>query len=129
MATRVVRRLVTSVDVDDGQTTVSLSALHEAELDDGSRVLLLDDRGWSTSAAWHMLSLADIRETARMVVGPDEPFGDRTHEDMATGHWTTLRETVRRRGVAVDASELRNLPHDVVLSPRLIARLGGRPTG
>ena len=77
-------RLVTSLDANepcchDRQTSVS--ARHEADLDDGRRVLLLDDRGCSVSALsdiWAMTSVEDIVLTARTVVGPDEPFGGRT---------------------------------------------------
>jgi hypothetical protein len=48
-----VARLVTFVDVDDraGEARrMSVSARHEAALADGRRVLLLDDRGWSSTA-------------------------------------------------------------------------------
>ena len=43
---------------------------------------------------------------------------------METGHWNTLAANLRAQGVVVDARELRQLPHDVVLSDRLLARLG-----
>ena len=119
-------RLVTFVDVDDpGADTVSVSARHEVELADGSRVPLLDDRGWATTGHWTTTSTVDIEETARVVVGPDEPFGDRTHEDMAADHWASLRQAARRQGVDVDAAELSRLPHDVVLSERVLARVDG----
>lgn len=42
-------RLVTLADVDARR--VSVSARHEAVLEDGRRVLLLDDRGWSQTLA------------------------------------------------------------------------------
>ena len=49
-----------------------MSARHEAELVDGRRVLLLDDRGWSSSGnvsdIWALTSVEDIEKTARMVV-------------------------------------------------------------
>jgi len=47
-----VTRLVTFVDVDDNVADarqMSVSARHEAVLVNGRRVLLLDDRGWSSS--------------------------------------------------------------------------------
>jgi hypothetical protein len=59
-----------------------------------------------------------------MVVGPDAPPADRSEEDMEILHWTSLQEIAQRQGVAVDAAELRRLPHDVVLSQRLLARIG-----
>lgn len=121
------RRLVTFADVDDDAVTsgqVSVSARHEAELADGTRVLLLDDRGWGSSASWVDISADEIRETTRMVVGPDEPSDDHSHEDMAAGHWAALRDILRRHGIVVDATELRRLPHDILLSERLRAHLG-----
>jgi hypothetical protein len=123
-------RLVTFVEVDDRTDidTVSVSARHELELADGSRVLLLADRGWAESGPpniWAYTSVDDIVNTARVVVGPDEPFGDRTHEDMEGDHWDSLQQTARGQGVMIgDVGELRRLPHDVVLGPRLRVRLG-----
>ena len=65
---------------------MSVSARHEAVLVNG-RCVLLDDRGWSLSGGtfdiWAVTSVEDIVDTARVVVGPDEPFGSRSHEDMA----------------------------------------------
>lgn len=114
--------------------SMSVSARHEAVLDDGSRVLLLDDRGWTgslrgadadTMDAWTRETEDEIAFTARTVVGPDEPFGDRSYEDMATDHWDALAGTLRAHGIAADGHDLRRLPHDVVLSERLRARLNG----
>jgi hypothetical protein len=68
-------------------------------------------------------------DTARVVVGPDEPFAGHSHGDMAAGHWAHLAGVLRRQGVAVDAVELERLPHDVVLSERLLARLSPDPGG
>ncbi|OZM73253.1 hypothetical protein CFN78_10335 [Amycolatopsis antarctica] len=119
-----VRRLVTLADVDGpDDAVVSVSALHEAELDDGSRVLLLDDRGWGSSGRWADSSAERVREFTRTVVGPDEPPPGRSRADMAALHWDTLRRTMLRAGIVVDAAELARLPHDVLLSPRLLARL------
>jgi hypothetical protein len=146
-----VARLVTFVDVDDGAgdaRQMSVSARHDAVLTDGRRVLLLADRGWSSlsslSAAWKgdvsdldswredqpdiwaTTSIEDIEETARAVVGPDEPFDGRSQEDVEAGHWTYLSEVLRQHGVVVDPLDLKRLPHEVVLSKRLLARVGGR---
>jgi hypothetical protein len=110
-----------------GVRQMSVSARHEALLVDGRRVLLLDDRGWSSSGnvpdIWAVTSVEDIEETARFVVGPDEPFAGRSQEDMEAAHWAFLSEVLRRQGVVVDARELKRLPHDVVLSERLLARV------
>jgi hypothetical protein len=131
---RRVVRLETLADMrhTGDRRSMSVSARHEAVLDDGTRVLLLDDRGWTgslrgpgadTMDAWALQTEDEIAKTARDVVGPDEPYGDRSSEDMAAGHWDTLAGTLRAQGVIVDAADLRRLPHDVVLSDRLRARL------
>jgi hypothetical protein len=136
MAARVVR-LVTLADVGDDADArrVSVSARHEAVLDDGRHVLLLDDRGWSERLGgaggseaylWALLSERDVAETARAVVGPDEPFGGRSQAEMESDHWNTLAETLHAHGVVVEAGELTQLPHDVVLSRPLLARLARR---
>jgi hypothetical protein len=128
-----VTRLVTVVDVDDNAADarqMSVSARHEAVLANGHRVLLLDDRGWSSSGPpniWATTSVEDIVDTARVVVGPDEPFGGRSYGDMETDHWADLSEVLRRQGIVADALELKRLPHDVVLSERLLARIGHDP--
>jgi hypothetical protein len=131
-------RLVTLADVaaDAGAGRISVSARHEAVLDDGRRVPLLDGRGWSETLhgpgaedvadIWASSSEQEIAETARVVVGPDEPFDGRSQDDMESGHWNALAERLRAHGVVVDAGELKRLPHDVVLSERLLARLAQR---
>jgi hypothetical protein len=126
-----VARLVTVVDIRDDDADarrLSVSARHEAELVDGRRLLLLD-RGWSSSGGnvldiWAATSVEDVEKTARFVVGPDEPFEGRSQAEMEADHWAFLSETLRLQGVAVDAQELKRLPHDVVLSERLLARVG-----
>jgi hypothetical protein len=136
-----VERLVTTVDVTDravDAATMSVSALHEAALADGSRVVLLEGRGWTSSLMqmradgdvprdapdiWASTSLEEIEASARTVVGPDEPFGGGTREEAEAGHWAFLAGVLRRHGVVVDPQEFRRLPHDVVLSDRLLARL------
>jgi hypothetical protein len=63
------------------------------------------------------------------VVGPDEPFNGSSQEDAAQGHWAYLSDVLGQHGVVVDALDLRRLPHDVVLSDRLLARVGRPATG
>ena len=125
-----VARLVTLVDIEDddpGASRTSASACHEALLVDGRRVLPRDDRGWSSSGnvpdIWAVPSVEDIERTARAVVGPDEPLGGRSQEDMEAAHWAYLSEVLRWQGVVAEARELKRLPH-VVLSKRLLARVG-----
>lgn len=130
MTVSVVTRLVTYTDLDVGATSarqLSVSARLEAVLADGRSVVLLDDRGWSSSGPTDILGLnqaQDIEETARTVVGPDEPFDGMTHEQMAAGHWGYLAGVLGQYGVDVPAHELERLPHDVVLSERLRAWIG-----
>ena len=90
-------------------------------------MLLLDDRGWSESGPpdiWTRTSIEQVRYTAQVVVGPDEPFGGLSPEDMEAGHWAHLSDVLRRQAVVAAPSELSRLPHDVVLSEELLARLG-----
>ena len=136
-----VTRLLTHVDLvdehDEGPDArrLDVSARLEAVLADGRRVVLLDDRGWSALGhidwdhrptpeerareegrirIWAGQTAEDMAETARAVVGPDEP-GD--------GHWGALADDLRGHGVEIDAAGLESLPHDVELSERVLARL------
>ncbi|GAA2339548.1 hypothetical protein GCM10009854_14940 [Saccharopolyspora halophila] len=119
-----VTRLVTFVEVDgERRETISVSARLELELTSGARVVLLNDRGWSGSGGWTSTSATCVRETARAVVGPDEPLDGVSYEHEAAAHWDSLEQIARDRGVAADATELRRLPHDVVLSAEVLARI------
>lgn len=105
---------------------MSLSALHLAELDDARRVTLLADRGWTESGPgdiWDQTSIAEIAAQARVVVGPDEPYGSYSAQDMATGHWEHLVVVLERQSVHATARELAHLPHAVELTERLRRRL------
>lgn len=140
-----VARLVTFADIRDGgddPRVMSVSVRHEAVLAGGRRLVLLEDRGWSSmlriaradgtrdvdaladtvADGWSGAFVADIEATARVVVGPDEPFDGHSQADMEEDHWSALAAVLRTQGVVVDARELRTLPHDVVLSDRLAAR-------
>jgi len=128
-----VTRLVTHVelreDLSDARQ-ISIAARHEAVLEDGRRLLLLGDRGWTESVhgvsdIWPVTSVEEIEADARVVVGPDEPFDGRSQADMEADHWAYLAELLRQLGVAVEPAELRELPHDVVLGERLLARIQG----
>ncbi len=127
-----VTRLVTFVDVDNAadDRQISVSARHEAVLEDGRHVLILGDRGWSASGPpdiWATTSVEDIVDTTRTVVGPDEPFDEHSHEDMEADHWAQLAEVLRQQGIVADPLDLKRLPHDTVLSKRLLARVGHDP--
>lgn len=112
-------RLVTYVDIDGTRywpENICVSARHELELDDGRRVLLLDDRGWGGTAKWNEMSVNEVRETSRMVVGPDEPPEGSSRERMESMHWASLQQIAQDQGVSIVAADLRRLRHDVVLS-------------
>lgn len=136
-----IARLVTFVDIAAvGDSQLSLSARLDALLADGRRIVLLDDRGWSQSgilfsrgappvqndpsSPWDGVTRSQLEDTARTVVGPDEPYGSHTRAEMERAHWASLAATLERHGVFVEASDLQALPHDVVLGEGLRARLG-----
>lgn len=104
-----VARLMTFVDADDevpDARQISVLARHQAVLDDGRRVLLMDDRGWSESGPpniWVETSVQDIVDTMRAVVGPDEPFGGCSHQDLEADHWAQLAGVLGGHGIAADA--------------------------
>ena len=62
-----------------------------------------------------------MKRTARVVVGPEERFGDRSQADMEANHWESLLRTLHEHGVAADAAKLGALSHDLELSDRLLA--------
>ncbi|MFF9341368.1 MULTISPECIES: hypothetical protein [unclassified Streptomyces] len=127
-----VTRLVTHVELNEARTTgrqLDASARLEAELSDGRALVLLDDRGWAESvvgdvAIRDFLTAESVAETARTVVGPDEPYGDETRERAEAAHWGALADRLTRQGVPADAAALASLPHDVVLGERLRAWAG-----
>jgi len=106
--------------------SMSLSALYLAVLQDGRRLTLFDDRGWSVSGPpdiWHLTSIEEVEATARTVTGPDEPFDTHGQADMAADHWTHLADNLRQQNVLIGAEKLSRLPHDVALTDRLRSRL------
>ncbi|MER5738418.1 MULTISPECIES: hypothetical protein [unclassified Streptomyces] len=127
-----VTRLVTHVELNPARTTdrqLDVSARLEAELPDGRTLVLLDDRGWAESvvgdaAIRDFLTVESVAETARTVVGPDEPRDGETREQAEAAHWGALAGLLARRGVRVDAAALAALPHDVVPGERLRAWAG-----
>jgi hypothetical protein len=72
-------------------------------------------------------SVEEIADTARMVGGPDEPFGGHSQKDMEEDDWASLAAVLRRQGVDADVLVLGRLPHDVVLSEQLLKRIGHQP--
>ncbi|MGW4160985.1 hypothetical protein [Streptomyces sp. NPDC004788] len=115
----------------DAARHTSVTARLEAVLADDRSLVLLDDRGWSwTSSApadtLSHISVEEVEKEARTVVGPDEPIGGETHEQMAASHWNLLAGILTRQGVDAEAQELEGLSHDVVLSEDLRALIRDR---
>ena len=122
-------QLVTRVDVGDpGSREVDADCLLLLELDDGRRVPLLADRGWCESQLWSQATLADLESVARMVVGPDAPFGDLTEDDMARDHWLALALQAQMQSLAVSAEDLARLPHRVEFTQGVLSRVDGSPS-
>jgi hypothetical protein len=114
-------RLVTTVDADDYESgEVAVSAILELELDEhGRRMPLLIDRGWSTNQRWHDVRLSEVEATARVTVGPDEPFEGRTVERMEADYWVYLARIAQEQNLLITASELSELRHDVEFTSKL----------
>jgi len=121
-----VQGLLTLADLDDRDPNgYSVSVRHDAVLSDGRQVVLLDDRGWSSGRSVDGETVDEVKRTARMVVGPDEPAAGRTRAEMEANHWATLERKLENAGIRTDGVELKALPHEVVLSDRLRRRLKG----
>ncbi|MDT0307427.1 hypothetical protein RM780_10675 [Streptomyces sp. DSM 44917] len=127
-----VTRLVTHVELDGdappGRRSLSVSARLEAVLTDGRTVVLLNDRGWTSSLSGEgppgWITAEEIEETARTVVGPDEPGEDQTHVEATAAHWRSLAATLTHAGAPTAPETLERLPRTVHLGPRLRAWLG-----
>jgi hypothetical protein len=134
-------RLVTYADIGAGDDplVMSVSLRQDAVLADGRQLVLLDDRGWSSTLCiatndaasdagvpdvWSTTSVAELEADARVVVGPDEPYDEHSQSDMEEAHWAFLAAKLHRQGVVVDGPQLRDLPHEVIVSDRLLARIG-----
>lgn len=127
------KRLVTSIDTDDPASMprgsnhqMSVTAELELELDSGRRLTLLDDRGWAVSGPsniWACTSLEELADTARTVVGPDEPADGSSYDDADEGYWAQLAANAEAQGVRMEPGDLAALPHDVVISQKIQARV------
>jgi hypothetical protein len=143
-----VERLVTFVDLDDANDpgpdarSAYVRARLDAELNDGRRIVLLDDRGWGGTLswagepseeelrefeslrAWDHETVEEMERQARIVVGPDEPDEGQTQAEAAAAHWDWLAQRLQRKGIDIDGAQLGALPHDVELSDPVRARIG-----
>lgn len=129
--TRATSLLVTA-ELDDAQSSkgqVSVAVRLELMLENGRKILLLDDRGWGTNQQWSVVSEKEIRETALVVVGPDEPFGGMSQKSTAADHWQYLGLIAQQHGFVVGPLELSLLPDEVRVGPKLRMRFGGSASG
>ena len=120
-------RALTATEVD-AEVAAFARSLHVdvtevAVLSDGREVVLLDDRGWSSSGPspeeqWARLDVAAVEQDVRNVVLPDDAeVSGEEHE------WQVFADALARAGVAADVAALREVPYAIVLSERLLARL------
>jgi hypothetical protein len=91
--------------------------VHEfAVLDDGRRLTLHQDRGYSTSAA--RTTAEDVKRDVLTTVLPDD--AEATGEDHP---WAWLASLIQQQGVAVTPEQLTTVPYVVEFGPRLSALL------
>jgi hypothetical protein len=118
----------------EGRPSRSFSAdVHEyAVLADGTRLTLRDDRGWSSHLQvlgddagtisrdqWDHITEEHVRQDTLTVVLPDM-LADGTESEPVEDHpYDELAELLADHGVHVSADDLRGLPYDVELGPRL----------
>ena len=94
--------------------------MHEfADLADGRRLTLHEERGFTTSGQWRSLTLENLERDVRTTVLPDDDDTEDEHP------WEWLATLLHARGVEATAQALRLLPYDVEFSERLRARLEG----
>jgi hypothetical protein len=122
----------------DRAGTADFSVSEYAVLEDGRRLTLHDERGWSSgpvmvahftpppwppepaAALWSTLNRDDIVRTTLAVVEPDDDDDPDDHP------YRWLAQLLGSHGVAATAEELRPLPYAVEFGPRLEARLADR---
>ena len=113
--------------VEEFNLGVSFDVHEFAELTDGRRLTLHEERGFtgSTMASsgpapsdqWRHLTLENLERDVRTTVLPDD---DDTQDEHP---WEWLVALLHARGVEATAEELRLLPYGVEFSDRLRARL------
>jgi hypothetical protein len=109
------RAVATGKQAAGGRRDVDVRLL--AELSDGREVLVLDDRGFSTSAhpAVEALPPPDDEDLfiCAWCVGPDEKHDAYTDRDMAEAHFGALAEVLGAAGVNTSAEALMTVPFHV----------------
>jgi hypothetical protein len=109
--------------VEDFKQGISFDVHEFAELDDGRRLTLHEERGFTTSGGpeptdlWRHLTLEHLERDVRTTVLPDD---DDTQDEHP---WEWLAGLLHVHGVEATTEELRVLPYEVVFSERLRARV------
>ena len=103
--------------VEEFNLGVSFDVHEFAELTDGRRLTLHEERGFTTSGQWRHLTLENLERDVRTTLLPDD---DDTQDEHP---WEWLVALLHPRGVEATAEELRLLPYGVEFSERLRARL------
>jgi hypothetical protein len=113
--------------VEDFKQGISFDVHEFADLDDGRRLTLHEERGFtislraSTGSApsdqWRYLTLDNLERDVLTTVLPDDDGTPDQHP------WEWLAGLLHLHGVEETAEELRSLPYIVVFSERLRARL------
>jgi len=105
--------------IEDLKQGVSFDVHEFADLADGRRLTLHEERGFTTSGQWRYLTLENLERDVRTTVLPDDDDTEDEHP------WEWLATLLHARGVEATAEALRILPYDVEFSERLRARLEG----
>lgn len=112
-------KFISLAEAEPESEEVSVSVLLQAQLDDGRLVVVLDDRGWSTNCSWPQAVPADIRETALVVAGPDEPGPGATRAQALHDYWEYIQTILAAQQLHLPVHELMALEHEVQFGPRL----------
>ena len=111
--------------VEDFKQGISFVVHEFADLDDGLRLTLHEERGFTTglggsapSDMWRYLTLEHLERDVLTTVLPDDDDTQDQHP------WEWLAGLLHLHGVEATADELRGLPYILVFSERLRARLG-----
>lgn len=107
---------------NDGRSQ-SFSVSEFVTLDDGRRVILHEDRGFTIGWGSSVSDASDIREgltpdsITRNVLNVVLPDDDECGDDHP---WSWLADLARARGLDVTEEDLRNLAYEVILSDKVI---------
>lgn len=108
-------------DIQELKRSASFRVSEFAVLADGRRLVLHEERGFSTTNSsgdpWRFLTLGGVEAAVRTTVLPDEADTEDEHP------WEWLAAMVRAHGVDMSADRLRSLPYEVEFSERLLSRL------